>query len=227
MKRVMAGEYSRELSTKVSVGQCRGAALGFWQGGPAGYGMRRQLIDENGNPKGQLEHGQRKSLQNDRVILVPGPQSEVKTIRRIFNSFVIKKKSRTQIAAELNADKIFNARGRRWIMQTVDDILTNEKYIGHSVYGRGSIKLGQSRVANPPDMWIRHDNAFKGIITRKIFAEAQKIRSERCHRLSDQEMLDSPLGFVAEERASISKHHHFREGSTSSQLLYKSLWLAL
>ena len=92
IKRVMAGEYSRELSTKVFVGQCRGATLGFWQGGPAGYGMRRQLIDENGKPKGRLEYGQQKNLQSDRVMLVPGPQSEVKIIRRIFNSFVIQKK---------------------------------------------------------------------------------------------------------------------------------------
>jgi DNA invertase Pin-like site-specific DNA recombinase len=41
MKRVMAGEYSREPSTKVAIGHCHGAGLGFWQGGPAGYGMRR------------------------------------------------------------------------------------------------------------------------------------------------------------------------------------------
>jgi hypothetical protein len=72
MKRVMAGEFSRELSTKVSVGQCRLASLGFWQGGPAGYGFRRQLIDANGKPKGKLEDGQRKSLQTDRVVLAPG-----------------------------------------------------------------------------------------------------------------------------------------------------------
>ena len=37
IKRVMAGEYSRELSTKVFAGQCRLIALGFRQGGPAGY----------------------------------------------------------------------------------------------------------------------------------------------------------------------------------------------
>src|SRR4030088_915713 len=77
IKRVMAGEYSRELSTKVFDGQSHGAALGFWQGGPAGYGMRRQLIDEHGKPKGKLEYGQQKSRQTDRVILVPGPQSEI------------------------------------------------------------------------------------------------------------------------------------------------------
>jgi hypothetical protein len=36
MKRGMAAEFIRELSTKVSVGQGRLAALGFWQGGAAG-----------------------------------------------------------------------------------------------------------------------------------------------------------------------------------------------
>ncbi|HWO27259.1 MAG TPA: recombinase family protein [Candidatus Acidoferrum sp.] len=164
MKRVMAGEYSRELSTKVFVGQCRGATLGFWQGGPPGYGLRRQLVDENGKPKGKLEHGQQKSLQSDRVVLVPGPQSELKIIRRIFRSSVTAKKSRTQIAAELNADGILNARGSHWTMLTIHNILTNEKYVGHTIYGRKSIKLGQKRAVNPPDTWIRYDNAFKGII---------------------------------------------------------------
>src|SRR6266487_1442922 len=52
LKRAMAGEYSRELSTKVFAGQCRLVRLGFRQGGPPGFGLRRQLIDENGNPKG-------------------------------------------------------------------------------------------------------------------------------------------------------------------------------
>jgi DNA invertase Pin-like site-specific DNA recombinase len=190
MKRVMAGEYSRELSTKVFVGQCRGATLGFWQGGPPGYGLRRQLVDENGKPKGKLEHGQQKSLQSDRVVLVPGPQSELKIIRRIFRSFVTAKKSRTQIAAELNADGILNARGSHWTMLTIHNILTNEKYVGHTIYGRKSIKLGQKRAVNPPDTWIRYDNAFKGIIAPKLFAKAQKIIAELRYRRSDQEMLD-------------------------------------
>ena len=46
MKRAMAGEYSRELSVKVFSGQCRLITLGFRQGGPAGYGLRRQLVDQ-------------------------------------------------------------------------------------------------------------------------------------------------------------------------------------
>jgi hypothetical protein len=45
VKRVMAGEYSRELSVKVFAGQCRLIEHGFRQGGPAGFGLRRLLID--------------------------------------------------------------------------------------------------------------------------------------------------------------------------------------
>ena len=57
MKRAMAGEYSRELSAKVFTGQCRLIGLGFRQGGMAGYGLRRQLIDEHRQPKGELPIG--------------------------------------------------------------------------------------------------------------------------------------------------------------------------
>ena len=88
VKRVMAGEYSRELSNKVFAGQCRLIELGFRQGGAAGFGLRRVLLDERREPKGELHRGERKSLQTDRVILVPGPDEEVATVRRIYHRFV-------------------------------------------------------------------------------------------------------------------------------------------
>jgi hypothetical protein len=46
----MAGEYSRELSAKVFAGQCRLIELSFRQGGHAGYGLRRRLVDQNAQP---------------------------------------------------------------------------------------------------------------------------------------------------------------------------------
>ena len=67
VKRAMAGEYSRELSAKVFAGQCRLIELGYRQGGPAGYGLRRVLIDERGEQKATLKRGEHKSLQTDRV----------------------------------------------------------------------------------------------------------------------------------------------------------------
>jgi DNA invertase Pin-like site-specific DNA recombinase len=42
IKRVMAAEYSRELSIKVHAGQCRVAGLGFRAGGPLNFGLRRE-----------------------------------------------------------------------------------------------------------------------------------------------------------------------------------------
>jgi hypothetical protein len=70
LKRAMAGEYSRELSTKVFAGQCRLITLGYRQGGTPGYGLRRQLLDQHGQPKVILAPGERKSFQLERVILL-------------------------------------------------------------------------------------------------------------------------------------------------------------
>ena len=78
VKRAMAGEYSRELSAKVFKGQCRLIELGYRQGGAPGYGLRRMLINQAGDQKGILNRGEQKSLQTDRVILVPGPEDELR-----------------------------------------------------------------------------------------------------------------------------------------------------
>src|SRR5258705_3545401 len=77
VKRAMAGEYSRELSAKVFIGQCRLIELGFHQGGSPGFGLRRMLRDVSGHQKGVLGRGEQKSIQTDRVILVPGPEDEI------------------------------------------------------------------------------------------------------------------------------------------------------
>src|SRR5206468_8293016 len=70
VKRAMAGEYSRELSAKVFQGQCRLIELGYRQGGAPGFGLRRMLVNQAGDPKSVLARGEQKSLQTDRVILV-------------------------------------------------------------------------------------------------------------------------------------------------------------
>lgn len=145
VKRVMAGEYSRELSVKVFAGQCRLVELGFRQGGPAGYGLRRQLIDENRIAKGELNRGDRKSLQTDRVVLTLGPQEEVERVRQIYSMFVQEGLSEQQIATRLNEEGIPTDLGRQWTRSSVHQVLTNEKYIGNNVFNRVSFKLKQTR----------------------------------------------------------------------------------
>ena len=190
VKRMMAGEYSRELSTKVFQGACRLVTLGFRQGGTAGFGLRRVLIDQSGTIKGELKMGEHKSIQTDRVILVPGPEAEVKTVRWMYQAFVVEGKSESEIAASLNAQSIKTDFGRDWNYATVHQVLISEKYIGNNVYHRTSCKLKKKTVANPPDKWVRKDGAYQGIIERELFLRAQEIILARSKKFSDDEMLE-------------------------------------
>ena len=127
VKRAMAGEYSRELSAKVFAGQCRLIELGFRQGGPAGYGLRRVLIDQAGAVKGPLARGEHKSLQTDRVILAPGPDDEVAVVGQIYRWFVEDNLFESEIAERLNAQGVVTDLKRDWTRATVREVLSNEK----------------------------------------------------------------------------------------------------
>ena len=189
VKRAMAGEYSRELSSKVFQGQCRLIELGYRQGGSAGFGLRRMLIDQTGKPKGQLKRGDCKSLQTDRVILVPGPDDEIDVVRSIYKMFVTDGKREREVTDELNSRDVLTDLGRPWTLGTVRQVLTNEKYIGNNVYNRTSFKLKKTHVHNPSDMWVRKDGAFAAIVSQELFFTAQGIIRERNRCYSDEEMI--------------------------------------
>ena len=199
VKRAMAGEYSRELSVKVFAGQCRLIRLGYRQGGPAGFGLRRLLVDEHGATKGELSRGEHKSLQTDRVVLAPGPPSEVEIVRRLYRMFVVQRRTESEIAAALNAEGLSTDLGRPWTRGVVHQVLTNEKYVGNNVYNRVSNKLKAKRVANPPDMWVRADGAFPAIVEPDFFEAAQRIIQDRSRRFSDQDLLDRLSALLSEK----------------------------
>lgn len=190
VKRAMAGEYSRELSTKVFAGQCRLIELGFRQGGPAGYGLRRMLVSQVGEPKGELARGEHKSHQTDRVILVPGPPREVRVVNQMFRWLIEAGLVESEIAAKLNVLDIRTDLGRAWTRGTVHEVLTNEKYIGNNVYNRHSFKLKRVHVSNAPEMWIRKEAAFESIVPSEVFAAAQEIIRARARRFSNDELLE-------------------------------------
>lgn len=189
VKRAMAGEYSRELSAKVFAGQCRLIELGFRQGGPAGYGLRRVLVDEHRQQKAELKRGEHKSLQTDRVILVAGPDEEVENVRWIYKSFVEDGMNEADIANRLNLRGLKTDLDRPWTRGVVHTILTNEKYIGNNVFNRRSFKLKQRRVENDPEKWIRADGVFEAIVEPSYFYTAQGIIRERNRKYSDEELL--------------------------------------
>jgi DNA invertase Pin-like site-specific DNA recombinase len=186
LKRLMAGEYSRELSAKVHAGQVRLAQLGFRQGGAAGYGLRRQLVDKDGNVKGWLKPGDRKGFQSDRIVLTVGPRVETDIIRQIYQWFVVDRLYETQIARLLNHQEI----GSEWTNNHVHQVLTNPKYIGTIVYNRTSGKLRQKRVTNAADKWVIREGAFEAIVNPALYEKAQQIIKDRRLTLDDYQILD-------------------------------------
>jgi len=190
IKRSMAAEYSRELSVKVFAGQTTLIKKGYRQGGSPGYGLRRQLIDENHNIKGMLKRGEHKSIQTDRILLVPGPPEEIETVNFIYRLFLDDGMPERDIAYLLNNQKIISETGRPWTRAVVHQILTNEKYIGNNVFNRTSFKLKMRHEKNDPSKWVRKDGAFEAIVPIESFRQVQSVIDKRSKHLDDSHMLD-------------------------------------
>jgi len=188
IKRVMAAEYSRELSAKVYAGQCRFARIGYKPGGKVGYGLVRELVDEKGQAKGIMRKGDRKYLTTDHIRVRPGDPKEIAVVRWIFDRF-LEVKCETVIAWELNQAKVPSRPGKPWTRVMVGAILRDESYIGNLIFNRRSWKLRQTRTYNPPEQWIRSEGCIEPIVDRDIFVEANRFIEERRVDLTEEEML--------------------------------------
>lgn len=153
-------------------------------------GYAAALSDQSLKVKGELARGEHKSIQTDRVILVPGPAEEVETVRWIYRAFVEDRKIERDIAASLNERGILTDLGRAWTRGAVHQILINEKYIGNNVWNRTSFKLKQQHVRNGPETWRRANGAFTPIVDHSQFEAARTIIEERSRRLTNDELLD-------------------------------------
>jgi DNA invertase Pin-like site-specific DNA recombinase len=175
LKRAMAGEFSRELGVKVSAGKARIGKLGYRIGGDPGFGLRRQLLGSGKDPGMVLEPGQRKSLQTDRVKLIPGPIEEIQLVHQIYMRYIYLRMSERQIADDLNQQG-HTFRSRPWSRALVRTILSNEKYIGNNIVGRVSARLFTRQVTKPADTWTRCEAAFAAIVPIHLFEAAQRVR---------------------------------------------------
>ena len=210
LKRTMAGEYSRELSVKVRAGQFRLASLGYKMGGHTPFGLRRQLLDLSGARKQLLSYGERKSIVNDRVTLVPAAPEEVAVVERIFCEFADEMKTLKAIADGLNRDGILFTTGHCWTECTVSNVLKNPKYLGVQIWGRTSEYLSGNPTKLPKERWAICHNAFQPIVAPDLFERAQARIANFTHNLSDEQML-------ARLRPLLAKH-----GKLSNKIIDKS-----
>ena len=122
-----------------------------------------------------------KSLQTDRVVLVPGPAQEVDTVRRMYHLFVEDGQSEQEIAQELNAEGRVTDLNRPWTRGTVHQVLTNEKYVGQQRLQPNLVQAEEETCPNPPDMWVRADGAFSAIVEPSLFRGRPRDSSQSGH----------------------------------------------
>ncbi|WP_457334984.1 recombinase family protein [Rhizobacter sp. P5_C2] len=189
LKRSMAAEFSRELSVRVFAGACNIAKQGYAQGGVACFGLRRVVVDETGRVRGTLALGERKGIQSHRVSLAPGQVAEVAAVRLVFQLFIDKRRTRSEIAELLNARGIAWVGGHPWRMEAVHAVLTNERYAGTAIYNRKSGKLKVPVRENARELWIRKEGAYEAIIPMRRFLQAQQMIRDAAKRLDRNDML--------------------------------------
>jgi len=188
LKRAMAAEFSRELGIKSYEGQKRLAQLGYKMGGRAGYGLQRLMLSPSGERIGVLQKGEYKAVSTNRIVLVPGPRSEVAIVRRIY-SMAVNGMRASEIVRELNRSGIRYTGDRPWEHWMVSKILKHDKYAGCNVWGQTSRKMHGPIVRIPRKEWTTVPGAFQAIIDKKTFDCVQRIRANRTENKSDAALL--------------------------------------
>lgn len=190
IKRVMAGEYSRDLSDKVRIGKRRQALRGCAQGGDAPYGFRRASFDENGIQLRVLAPGERTSRRDEVVRYVWGPRTEVATVREVFRLYVHESLSPTEIARRLNERGQAWKHGGPWKDINVVHLLNNEIVTGVQAFNKSSTYLGKRTANHPVETWVRR-RICPPMVSAQLFSAAKARRAALQGRArTDDEMLE-------------------------------------
>ena len=189
LKRVMAGEFSRDLSAKVYAGKKNAILKGFSSGGFASYGFQRILVSSD--PKRHervLLKGERKAIQTDRIVFSPGPPEEIECVRTIFKMAISGMTARA-IAEELNRTGA-PCRGTKWTAHLVLCILHNRRCVGTNVWGKTSQKLHSGRVPVPEHEWVSKEHSCDPIVDQQTFDEAQQALHKRTIFRPNEELVN-------------------------------------
>jgi len=209
LKRNSAGEFSRNLSKLSTRGSKSAAEKGYWNGGPAPYGYRRLLCEEDGTPIRVLKKGERKGIKNQKVKLIPGDPLEIEVVQTIFDLYANKGLGMRRIANYLNERKIpspgkgktINVKDHRgnwvkkvnpgeWGISMVFHILTDKIYMGCMVYGKskkGKFSTDENtwndkiglKTLHDPENIVITQDAHEPLISKELFRKVEQIRKSK------------------------------------------------
>ncbi|WP_422480939.1 recombinase family protein [Pleomorphochaeta sp. DL1XJH-081] len=141
------------------------------------WGIKRSTTHPDSPAFSRTCYGYDRDEQKNLVI----NEHEADIVRRIFGWYV-QGWSIVRIKKELEIIRIPSPKGkRRWPVSTIDDILSNEKYTGNSVYGLtvGSEYPAMKRVSNNPEEIQRSENHHPHIIERNTFDRVQQMKKSK------------------------------------------------
>lgn len=188
LKRVMAGEYSRELSEKLRRAKRHKAELGMHNGPTVAFGLRRQVITKDGKVRAVLQPGERKAIHTDHIQLIHGPPEEVDTVREIFRLYVTRRMGHTAIARELIRQGRPHPPNGPWNERRVRQALDAEIYTGRVFYGKTSQYLKANKRKVPREDWIEVAT-FPPIVTERTYRKARARVESRPIFLSNDEVI--------------------------------------
>jgi len=168
----------------------------------------KQVLNQNGKRVRTLARGESLSIsQRDRAKLVPGDPERVATIRRIFDLYVRERRGLKAVTDALNKDGVPTPRGPAWspmyagtwTQSSVRAILVNPIYAGDMVWNRrtdarfhkiavtenGGMAVerkqphGARLVPNDEADWIIVRGTHEGLVSRRVFEQARKIRTTK------------------------------------------------
>jgi len=108
-------------------------------------------------------------------------EHEADIVRRIFGWYA-QGWSIVRIKKELETLRILSPTGkRRWPVSTIDNILSNEKYAGDSVFGKKIVAEypEMKRIENNPEEVQRSENHHAPIIDKETFDLVQEMKKSR------------------------------------------------
>ena len=182
-----AGVFRKELARRIIFAQIALAQDGFSTGGRPPFGFRRWLVRLDGAAVRELGDGERVRMAGHHVVWLPGPEAELRLVRRILT--MLEKMAASRVAAILNKDGIPSPDAGRyradngfrhqvsglWHQTTITNIARNSLLVAVATHGLRS--MGDQLRMTPNGPRPLSDDDYRDKQTPKVVRnpESQRI----------------------------------------------------
>lgn len=172
VKRVMAADYSRQISERARHGKRRAMEAGHAPGAWPRYLAGRQIIEADGDLGPLLKEGESRSRPEQWIKLVPPKSCRQAVVLRIFKMFASGGLSMAQIAQALTDDGFMWVDGTPWTRRRVARTLRHSLAMGMQSYGRTRTVLGVRGPQTDKDRW-GEVQVFDPVVSKRLFVAVQ------------------------------------------------------